>query len=120
MAGSHVSSVQPLASSQLGAMPPTQAPLAQVSLVVQALPSSQDAALLVLRQPVAGSHESSVQPLASSQSRALPPMQAPPVQASFVVQALPSSHTKLLFAWTHPVAGSHESSVQSLRSSQLG
>jgi hypothetical protein len=87
---SQLSSVQPLLSSQLRAAPPTQAPAAHVSLVVQALPSLQAAVLLVWVQPVVGSQASSVQPLASLQSGAGPPTQLPPAQASSVVQALPS------------------------------
>ena len=87
-----------LLSLQLGAAPPTQDPPAQVSAVVQALPSSQDAVLLALTQPVAGTHESSVQGLLSSQLGAEPPTQDPPAQVSAVVQALPSSQVTVLFA----------------------
>src|SRR5207249_2591999 len=46
LAGSQESPVQTLPSLQLGAGPPTHVPPEQVSLVVQALPSSQDAVLL--------------------------------------------------------------------------
>src|SRR6185369_7871341 len=52
VAGAHESSVQGLPSSQLGPVPPTQAPPAQVSLVVQAFPSSQGLVLLVCTHPV--------------------------------------------------------------------
>ena len=45
LAGLQLSSVQGLLSSQTGAEPPTQALAAQVSLVVQASPSSQLAVL---------------------------------------------------------------------------
>jgi hypothetical protein len=120
VAGSHESSVQALPSSQLGAAPPTQAPPEHVSPVVQAFPSSQVAALSVWTQPVAGLQESSVQALASSQSVAPPPTQLPAAQASPVVQGFPSSHDAVLFVWTQPVAGLHESSVQTLPSLQLG
>jgi hypothetical protein len=112
--------VHGLLSSQLGADPPTHAPEAQVSLVVQAFPSSQDAVLFVCTHPDAGSHESSVQGFASSQSSAAPPTQVPPPQVSFVVQALPSSHAAVLLKCTQPVAGLQVSSVQPLPSSQLG
>jgi hypothetical protein len=45
--GSHASSVQTLPSLQFGGGPPMHASAAQVSLVVHALPSSQEAVLLV-------------------------------------------------------------------------
>ena len=109
-----------LVSSQFGAEPPTQDPPAQVSDVVQALPSSQEAVLFVKTQPVAGTHESSVQPLLSSQIGAEPPTQDPTAQVSTVVQALPSSQEAVLFVKTQPVAGTQESSVQGLLSSQIG
>jgi len=44
---SQESSVQTFPSSQPGGTPPTQTPAEQVSLVVQASPSSQDTVLLV-------------------------------------------------------------------------
>ena len=120
VAGLHASSVQGFASSQFGAGPPRQAPPAQVSAVVQALPSSQGAVLFAWTQPVAGLHASSVHGFASSQFGAGPPRQAPPEQVSAVVQALASLHGAVLFAWTQPVAGLHESSVQTFPSSQFG
>src|SRR5436305_187463 len=46
-AGSHESSVQRFPSSQLGGGPPVQVPPAQVSEVVQALPSLQGALLFM-------------------------------------------------------------------------
>jgi hypothetical protein len=82
-----------------------------MSFVVQALPSSQEAVLLVWTQPVPGLQESSVHGLPSLQLSVVPEHE-PPAQVSSVVQALPSLHGKALFAWTHPVAGLHESSVQ--------
>jgi hypothetical protein len=120
VAGSQESSVQTFPSSQTGGAPPTQAPALQVSAVVQASPSSQAAVLLVLTHPVAGSQLSSVHELPSSQSGAGPPTQAPLPHVSAVVQASPSSQAAVLFVLTHPVAGSHESSVQILPSSQTG
>jgi hypothetical protein len=120
VAGLHESSVQPFPSLQLGGTPPTQLPPEQVSFVVQALPSSHDAVLFVWTQPVAGSQVSSVQTFPSSQFGAAPPAQLPPEQVSFVVHALPSSQGAALSVWTHPVAGSHVSSVQTLPSSQFG
>ena len=118
-AGLHVSSVHPLASSQLSAGPPTQAPPVQVSEVVHAFPSLHAAALFVWTQPVAGLQESSVQPLLSLQSSAGPPAQVPALQVSPVVHVFPSLHAAVLFVWTQPVAGLHVSSVHPLASSQL-
>src|SRR3954469_25459401 len=87
--GLHPSVVQGLASSQLGAGPPTQTPPAQVSLVVQALPSLQGFVVLTCGQALPALHSSVVQTLPSSQLGAAPPTQIPPAQVSFVVQALP-------------------------------
>jgi hypothetical protein len=94
------------------------APLLQLSAVVQALPSLHAAKLFVWMQPVAGLQESSVQGLASSHVDKPPLTQTPPAHTSSFVHASPSSQGALLFAWTHPVAGSQESSVQSLASLQ--
>src|SRR5262245_60262503 len=60
------------------------------------------------RQPVAGSHESTVQAFWSLQSRG-PPAQAPLRHVSFTVQALPSSQAARLFVWVHPLCGSQAS-----------
>src|SRR5436190_474296 len=120
VAGLQESSVQPLPSLQFGATPPTHDPPAHVSLVVQALPSSQDTVLFAWTQPVAGLQESSVQTLPSFQFGATPPTHLPPAHVSFVVHASPSWYADLLFVWTQPVAGLHESSVHPLPSSQFG
>jgi hypothetical protein len=80
------------------------APRLQVSLVVQASPSSQAATLFVFRQPVAGSQLSSVQRLPSSQLGGAPPTHAPALQVSLVVQASPSSQAAALLVFTQPVA----------------
>ena len=66
------------------------------------------------------SHESSVQTLLSSQFGATPPTQTLPAQVSAVVQASPSLQLALLAAFTQPAVLSHESSVQTLLSSQFG
>jgi hypothetical protein len=120
VAGLQESSVQPFPSLQFRAAPPWQLPPPQASLVVQASPSSHAAVLSTWTQPVAGLHESSVQPFPSLQLGAEPPTHAPPAQVSLVVQALLSSQEAVLFALTQPVAGSHESSVHGLLSSQFG
>jgi hypothetical protein len=119
VAGLQESLVQGFESSQFGAAPPTQVPPEHVSEVVQALPSLQEAVLFVWVQPVAGLQESLVQGFESSQLGAAPPTQEPPEHVSFVVQALPSLQLAVLFVWTQPVAGLHESSVQPFESLQL-
>src|SRR2546428_10148826 len=119
VAGLQVSSVQPLPSSQLIAGPPTQPPLLQVSLVVQAFPSLQGAVLAVWTQPVLGLQVSSVQTLPSSQLGARPLTQTPPLHRSLRVQAFASSHDAASFVWTHPAVGLQLSSVQEVPSLQL-
>src|SRR5262249_59822656 len=99
--GLQLSSVQGLPSSQLGGGPPAQLPALEVWLVVQALPSSHEEVLFECWHPLAGSHESSVQPLLSSQSGAGPPTQMPSAHRSDVVQALPSLQPLVL----KPVTG---------------
>jgi hypothetical protein len=118
-AGSQESVVHPLLSSQFVAEPPAHAPLAQVSPVVQALPSSQASALFVNTQPLSASHESVVQALLSLQTRGVPDRQAPSTQTSSVVQAFWSVQGSELFACSHPTARSQESVVHGLLSSQL-
>ena len=141
---SHESLVQGFSSSQFGAPPPTHEPEEQVSDWVQASPSSHEPELLTCTQPLAGLHESSVQTLPSSQLEEMsvywqpkpathesevqafpssqtvgpPPMQIPPLQASFVVQTSPSLQGLVLFTWTQPLDGLQESVVQGLPSSQ--
>src|SRR6185436_12220926 len=102
----------------LVAEPGLQTPRAQTSPSVQALPSEQGAVLFVWTQPVPGSQESSVQTLLSLQLVAEPGLQTPRAQTSPSVQALPSEQGAVLFVWTQPAPGSHESSVQTLLSSQ--
>src|SRR5437899_2751715 len=119
VAGLQESSVQTFPSSQFRGGPPTHRPPAQVSAVVQALPSSQGAVFGVFTQPLAGLQESSVHGLPSSQLCAAP-TQRPPAQLSAVVQAFPSSQGAVFGVFTQPLAGLQESSVQTFRSSQLG
>jgi hypothetical protein len=120
LAGSQLSSVQPLLSLQLGGGPPTQFPLEQWSLVVHALPSLQAAVLSLWTHPVAGLQESSVHTSPSLQLGAGPPTQLPPEHLSAVVHALPSSQDSVLFECVQPLAGLQASVVQTLLSSQLG
>lgn len=88
----HESVVQAFESLQaIGAY--TQPVAALQESVVQAL-LSLHGGLAVYTQPITGSHVSVVQALLSLQTVGLPPTQMPePLQASPVVQALPSSHS---------------------------
>jgi hypothetical protein len=94
------------------------APPAQTSPVVHGFPSLQGLVLFVCVHvpPPMVVHESVVQGL--SQSSGVP-LQTPPEHTSPVVQLVPSLHERLFGALTQPVAGSHESSVHALPSSQL-
>ena len=86
---SQASVVQTLPSSQLVLFGPAQTPPPQMSPVVQALPSSQAAVLLVWTQPLTASQESLVQGLPSSQFGGNEPTHLPDAsQTSAVVQAL--------------------------------
>jgi len=118
VSGLQPSVVQTSPSSQSGAEPPTHAPPAHVSFVVQRLPSSQGTELFVFTQPIDGLQVSVVQTFPSLQSSAGPPWQEPPPQVSSVVQALPSSHAALLLTCVQPVSGLHPSSVHGFESSQ--
>src|SRR5439155_1503150 len=57
---------------------------------------------------------------AGGQTGGGPPTQVPPAQVSAVVQSSASSHGELFAVFMQPVAGSHESVVQTLPSSPLG
>src|SRR5438128_865496 len=117
--GLQVSSVQTLPSSQVGAGPPTQRPPLQASLVVHVLPSLQGAVLVAGTQPVAVLEAPPVLIAPASPVGGAPPVQRPPLQASLVVQALPSLQGSVLLPWRQPVVGSQLSSVQRLLSLQL-
>src|SRR5438132_2818840 len=105
---------------------PVQTPLPQVSVCVQALPSSQGAVLSVWTQPLAGSQRSSVQTSRSSQSSRVPLTQVWFTQVSRPSQMLPLSQSPSVAqhpgmgSFTHPEAGSQKSFVQGAPSSQVG
>jgi hypothetical protein len=82
---------------------------------VQAFPSSQAPDRLTKTQPSAGSQESVVQALPSSQPTDVP-AQAPWLQASLAVHAFPSSQAPGTGRWTHVPPASHASEVQTLPS----
>jgi hypothetical protein len=110
--------VQTLLSLQTTGVPGWQEPPAQASLVVQALLSSQGAALLLYTHPVVGSHPSSVQILLSLQTTGVSGWQEPPAQASPVVQALLSLQGAVLLVYWQPIPAVQTSSVQMLVSLQ--
>src|SRR5438034_11243571 len=100
--------------------PPVHTPLWQVSVCVQASPSSQDAVFGVCTQPVAGSQLSSVHPLLSSQFRGGPPTHSPSLQVSSVAQALPASQGSVFGTVRQPSWGAQLSSVAPVWSSHGG
>jgi len=116
--GSQLSLVQTLPSSQLSAGPALQVPSAQMSSLLQALPSLQGAVLLACVQPLAGSQLSVVQGLPSSQFTAAPAWHRPEKQVSPLVQALPSLQVPATALCWHPLVPSHESAVHGFLSSQ--
>src|SRR5213083_1824275 len=92
--------------------PPTQAPAAQVSVRVQALPSSHGAPSSLaglLQTPEAGLQTPAVWHWSAAvHTTGFPPTQAPAAQVSVRVQALPSSHdapSSLAGLLQAPVAG---------------
>ena len=115
----HESLVHGLLSLQLSPPVLLQRPPAQVSPVVQALPSLQGVEFAVYLHPVAARHTSSVHALLSLQLIA-EPMHEPPLHLSAEVQALPSSQLATLLAKTQfPVVASQESVVHGLLSLQF-
>jgi hypothetical protein len=116
--GLQLSVVHGLLSSQVRLPPALQLPARQASAVLQALPSSQLAVVGANAHPLVGSQLSAVQPLPSLQTKAVPPAQVPPLQASALVQALPSLQGIAAAMATQPLAGLHKSKVHGLLSSQ--
>ena len=94
--GSHVfGSLQSSAPTpvQSTALPPPQTPAVQVSPSLQARPSSQGAVLFGKKQPVAGSHRSSVQTLPSLHVSGVPETHMFPTQVSIPSQTSPLSQS---------------------------
>ncbi len=117
---SQLSVVHALASLQFKAPPGLHNPPAQVSPVVQALPSLHAAVLLLWVQPSLASQASFVHGLLSSQLTT-DPLQVPVVQTSLAVQAVPSSQPvpSLTLLWVQPAMLSQASVVQAFPSLQL-
>src|SRR6266850_2173419 len=120
--GPQESAVQGLLSSQLRVVPGVQAPALQISSPLQTLPSEQEvpSATGLVKQPVAGSQASVVQPLLSLQTRGVPGAQRPCSQVSEPLQASPSEQEvpSATGVWAQPL-GPQESAVQGFWSSQL-
>jgi hypothetical protein len=118
--GLQESSVQGLLSLQTVGCPGVPTPFIQASPSVHALPSLKVLVLsLVNKQPDVGLQESSVQGLLSLQTVGCPDVPTPFIQASPVVQALPSLNVLVLsLVNIHPEVGLQESSVQGLLSLQ--
>lgn len=115
------SKVQGFRSSHLKA--PLHRPCAHLSPTVHASPSLHEAPLasaVLAQAPVLESQLSAVQEFWSSQLLGVP-RQAPPEQASRMVQRLPSVHVVPTGEGecTHPIAGEQSSMVQRLPSSQV-
>jgi sorbitol-specific phosphotransferase system component IIA len=118
-AGLQLSVVHGLSSPHTRGAPGWQVPLTHASFTVQASESVQGPVLFVCSHPTAASQLSVVHGLPSLQSRTpAPGRQTPSPQVSPRVHASPSLHGAVLFVWTQPVLGSHESSVQTLPSPQ--
>jgi len=118
LAGLQASVVHGLPSLHASAVPAAQAPLAQMSPLVQALPSLHGAVLSLWLQPFCASQTSVVHGLLSSHGAKLPPVQTPSRHLSLTVQELPSSHAAVLGVKVQPVALLQASSVQGLPSEQ--
>ena len=111
VAGSQLSLVQGLLSSQVDTAPGRHPPSAHWSPAVHGFPSSHAFVLFVKTQPVAGLQLSVVHALLSSQATGVPAHE-PPEHVSPVVHAFRSEHAPVLFVWRQlPVAGSHVSLV---------
>ncbi len=95
-AGSQLSSLHKLPSPQAAALPATHKPPPQASPTVHALPSLHGTSLLTCAHPSFPSQLSVVQMLLSSQLVVPPGRQTASLQASPMVQTLPSSQAMLL------------------------
>jgi hypothetical protein len=105
---------------------PKQKPARQVSPPVQSLPSSHGSEFGVAMQMPSALHASVVQEFESA-LQGVPmgsgsPWHTVPMQSSFDVQSLPSSHVDPCWTaeWPHVPSPSHRSSVQSLSSLSHG
>ncbi len=119
LAGSQLSLVQALPSSQVKGTPDAQLPDLQTSPSVHASPSEHAPPMNGCWQPSLASHKSAVHGFWSSQSSNAASWQAPKTQWSPVVQMLPSSHGPGIGGWWQVPEGGQVSSVHGLPSSHL-
>jgi len=122
--GEQLSSVQAFKSLQLSAAPGVQTPALQTSAVVHTLPSASHntplaAPPLKTQAPVSVLQLSAVQGLLSLHTVNAPLTQAPTLQTSPVVQALPSLQPVEFATCVQPNVASQASLVQALPSSQF-
>jgi hypothetical protein len=117
--GSHVSVVHGFLSSHTSLVP-AQLPAEQLSLTVQALPSSHTPLARLWTQPCWGSQPSTVQLLPSSQGVTEPAPHLLAPHTSPCVQALPSSQGPVSAVWLQPAPSLQPSWVHGLPSSQSG
>jgi hypothetical protein len=108
--------VHGLPSSQPGVPLPLQVPPAQASTNVQGLLSSHGTVLATNLQPLAGSQLSVVHNLLSLQVVGLPPVQAPPAQASPLVHGLLSLQVAVVGKYSQPLPALQLSLVHGLLS----
>jgi hypothetical protein len=122
VAGTQLSVVHTLLSSQLSGVPALHAPPWQVSAPLQALPSLHAVPFdtATCWQPRIGSQLSVVQGLLSLQLRAVPAVHVPPWQVSAPLQRFASAHDVPLvtLVTVQPVAALQPSVVQTLPSLQ--
>lgn len=117
-AGSQLSVVHGSPSSHVTTPTPTHRPAAQLSVVVQRLPSLQGGPLAgTSTQPLAGTHPASWHGPSPLHRRATP-LHTPLAQRSLTVHASSSLHSSVLAVNTQPCSGWQLSSVQSSPSSQ--
>lgn len=123
----HVSTVQALPSLQFGGVPGTTAPPEHVSTPLQNSPSLGSFELSGVNTHAPDTQVSSVHGLESLHSDGPEqlmqptmgvPAHPPPEQTSFSVHELESSQASVLFMFSQPVAGLHESLVHGFPSLQ--
>jgi hypothetical protein len=119
VAGTHESSVQTLPSLQTSGCPALQVPLPHTSAPSHKSLSGHGAVLFAVAQPVAGTHESSVHTLPSSQTSGCPALHVPLPHTSAPSHKSLSGHGAVLNVCWQPCTGSQESSVHGLPSSQF-
>jgi hypothetical protein len=118
VAALQASSVHSLPSSQFGAAPGTQTPLAHTSLTVQALLSVQAPVWATVVQPAVASQPSMVHGLPSLHTTPKPGTHAELAHVSPDVHALPSLQGNVLAVKTQPLAALQVSLVHGLLSLQ--